>query len=65
MITNIVAPISAVVPRSTSSTIRSKSGGDDRERNDETLQDPAALLFMTREPPGEKKDHGDLRDFRG
>ena len=64
MITNMVAPISAVVPRSTSGTIRSKSAATIGERNDETLQDPAASFLITREPPGEKKDHGDLRDFR-
>ena len=37
---------------------------DDDEWNDEACRSTCRVLFITREPPREKKDHGDLRDFR-
>src|SRR5437764_2757097 len=37
--------------------------GDNREGNDESLEQSAALFFPSREPGGQKKNGGDLRDF--
>ena len=64
IITNAVAPISAVVPRSTSVTIRTISGPMIRERNEKALHQIGRFLFLAGENhAGEKKDHGHLREL--
>ena len=65
IITNVVAPMSAVVPRSTSVTMSASKMLTIASGMTKPVQESAALFFVTRKPPREKKDGRDLRDLGG